>query len=94
MVVARMASARRGKGPGPRWIRDPVDVDGVSWHPVTAPDEQQRCCVVIDGNRCSQASRFRVASSDGALDDYTYVCADHLALVAGPGKVATRLDPA
>ena len=63
----------------------------MTWSLVTAPDEQQRCCVVIDGQRCAQASAYRVASSDGALDDYTYVCADHLPFVSGPGSVVTRL---
>lgn len=64
----------------------------MTWHLITAPDEQERCCVVRDGVRCEQVTAYRVASSDGALDDYTYVCADHLSLVIGPGYVATRIE--
>ncbi len=64
----------------------------MTWSLITAADEQQRCCVVIDGQRCAQASVFRVASTDGALDDYTYVCADHVHLVSGPGYVVARID--
>lgn len=63
----------------------------MTWHLVTEPDEQQRCCVVVDGRRCEQAAAFRVASSDGALDDYTHVCADHLALVTAAGYRITRV---
>jgi hypothetical protein len=37
---------------------------------------------------------FRVASADGALDDYTYVCADHVHLVSGPGYTVARIDSA
>jgi hypothetical protein len=63
----------------------------MTWSLVTAPDEQQRCCVVVDGQRCTQASVYRVAASDGALDAYTYVCADHVQLVNEPGSVVTRI---
>ena len=68
-----------------------IRADLVSWHLVTAADERQRCCVVVDGHRCEQASVFRVASSDDALDDYTYVCGDHVLLVTSPTYVATRI---
>ncbi len=64
----------------------------MSWSLVTAQDEQQRCCAAVDGRRCHQASVFRVASTDGALDDYTYVCADHVWLVNGPGYTVARID--
>jgi hypothetical protein len=66
----------------------------VTWWLVTAPDEQRRCCMVTDGQRCAQRSVFRVASADGALDDYTYVCADHVHLVRGAGYAVTRIDTA
>jgi hypothetical protein len=66
----------------------------VTWHLVTAPDEQQRCCVVIDGHRCEQATVFKVASDDGMLDDYTYVCEDHLSLVNKSGYIVTRVERA
>ncbi len=56
-----------------------------TWSLVTAPDEQHRCCAVVDDHRCEQPTAFRVASTDGAIDDYTYVCGDHVALVSGPG---------
>lgn len=65
------------------------EVPRVTWSLVTAPDEQQRCCVVIDGVRCGQQTAWRLASADGALDDYTYVCGDHVELVRRPGDVVT-----
>lgn len=44
---------------------------------VTAPDEQQLCCVLDDtGARCLNPSRYWVGTQ--GIDDYTYVCADHL----------------
>jgi hypothetical protein len=64
----------------------------MSWELITAPDEQQRCCVVRDGCRCEQDAVYRVASVDGWLDDYTHVCADDLRLVSGPGYGVTRID--
>jgi hypothetical protein len=63
----------------------------VSWHVVTLPDEQQRCCVVIDGERCSQITAFRIASADGAADDYTFTCSDHVNLALTPGYLAAWL---
>lgn len=63
------------------------------WSLVTAPDEQQRCCVVIDGVRCEQPSRVRISARDGALDDYTYTCADHVELVL-QGDLAYEVAPA
>jgi len=62
----------------------------MSWSAVTAPDERECCCVVVDGVRCEQPTRFRIAAADGALDDYTYVCADHARLVRGPGYSVER----
>ena len=58
---------------------------------VTAADEQHRCCAVIDGERCPQATAFRIAARDGALDDYAYTCGDHAALAVTPGHTATRV---
>ena len=49
--------------------------------------------MVIDGERCSAPTSWRIASKDGALDDYTYTCAAHVELVAGPGHVVTPADP-
>jgi hypothetical protein len=57
----------------------------MTWSLVTAWDERERCCLVIDGSRCSQRSAIRLA--DGAWDDYTFVCADHVELVRRPGDV-------
>ena len=56
-----------------------------TWALVTGPDELERCCVVIGGERCSEPTACRIAAEDGALDDYTYTCAGHVELVAGPG---------
>jgi hypothetical protein len=64
----------------------------VNWELITAPDEQERCCVVRRDRRCEQASTYRVASVDGWLDDYAYVCADDVQLVSGPGYVVTRVE--
>jgi hypothetical protein len=47
---------------------------------VTAPDEQTRCCFVTGGARCRPATAYRIASLDGALDDYTYGCREHRAV--------------
>jgi len=57
----------------------------MTWSLVTAWDERERCCLVMDGSRCSQRSAVRLA--DGAWDDYTFVCADHVELVRQPGDV-------
>lgn len=62
-----------------------------TWSLVTAPDEQQRCCVVIDGARCEQPTAFKLAAADGAWDDYTYVCGDHVELVRRPDSVVERV---
>lgn len=59
------------------------------WSLVTSPDERERCCAVIDGERCTRPTEFRVESADGALDDYAYVCADHVQLVNGPNMHTT-----
>jgi hypothetical protein len=63
----------------------------VTWSLVTAPDERERCCVVIAGVRCEQRSAFWVGPKDGALDDYTVTCADHVGLVERPGDRVTPL---
>jgi hypothetical protein len=55
------------------------------WSLVTAPDERERCCVVIGGERCSRPTAYRIQAADGALDDYTHVCAEHLELLRRPG---------
>ena len=62
------------------------------WSLVTAPDERQRCCLVIGGERRPELTACRIAAEDGALDDYTYTCTRHADLVAGPGYVVTRVD--
>lgn len=67
---------------------------GSRWSLATAPDERQRCCVIIDGRRCENATTYHVAAPDGALDDYTFVCALHLELVRGPDDAVTLTDPA
>ena len=74
-------------------VETPAGSIPVSWSLVTAPDERERCCVVVDGKRCELPSAFRVASEDGALDDYTYSCTRHLHLVSGPGYVVTAVEP-
>jgi hypothetical protein len=58
---------------------------------VTTGDEQQRCCAVVDGERCGQAAGFRIAARDGTLDDYAYTCGDHVELAVTPGHAVTRL---
>jgi hypothetical protein len=42
---------------------------------------QARCSFVANGERCSPPTAFRIASADGAFDDYTYVCEEHRARV-------------
>ena len=69
----------------------PGEVPRVSWSLVTASDEQQRCCVVIDGERCEKPTAWRVASADGAWDDYTYTCGGHVELVRRPDDVVTPI---
>jgi hypothetical protein len=51
----------------------------VAYSLITAPDERERCCVVIDGARCDRPTSHRI--SDGSWDGYTYTCMDHVALV-------------
>jgi hypothetical protein len=63
----------------------------VTWSLVTAPDERERCCVVIGGVRCEQRSAFWVGPEGGELDDYTITCADHVVLVERPGDRVTPL---
>ena len=62
---------------------------GDAWSLVTAPDEQERCCVIIRNERCDHATAYRVSGKDGALDDYTYVCKCHLELVRGLDDTVT-----
>lgn len=51
---------------------------------VTAPDEQRRCCVLNSkGERCPNETRFWVGVNP--IDEYAYVCADHLEDVRRPG---------
>ncbi len=59
---------------------------------VTEPGEREQCCAVIGGERCERRTAFRIAAEDGALDDYTYTCADHVELAAGPGYVVTPVE--
>lgn len=63
------------------------------WHLVTEPDERERCCVVVDGERSPQPTCARIG--DGSWDGYTYTCGDHVALVAGaePGCVVEPVGP-
>jgi hypothetical protein len=63
----------------------------MTWWLVTEPDERDRCCVVRDGARCERRTAFRIESTDGAWDDYTYVCRDDVELVSGPGYLVTEV---
>jgi hypothetical protein len=56
---------------------------------VTGPDEQQRCCVVRNGSRCEQPSRFWVGTQP--VDDYTYVCGDHVQDVKRAGDTVRKI---
>ena len=58
---------------------------------VTAPDERERCCVVVDGVRCSRPTAWIVRGAGGELDDYACCCADHLELVRRPGDGVERV---
>jgi len=71
-----------------------MNSERVGWSLATAPDERERCCVIIDGRRCENTTAYQVAARDGALDDYTCVCALHLELVRGPDDVVTPIDRA
>lgn len=59
---------------------------------VTAPDEQERCCVVRAGRRCTRHTAYRVSGDSRELDDVTYTCEECLPDVMQPGDVATRLN--
>ncbi len=61
------------------------------WSLVTAPDERERCCVVIDGARCEQRTAWVVRGPGGEMDDYACVCGDHVELVRRPGDTIERL---
>lgn len=70
------------------WERRPTRYR--DWSLVTAPDERERCCVVVDGERCPAAAALEVAGPGGEMDDRTCVCADHLELVRRPGDRVTE----
>lgn len=59
----------------------------MTWDLITVPDEFDRCCVLTRGERCSQPTAWRVTGADRALDEYAYVCGDHVELVRRPGDV-------
>lgn len=62
---------------------------------VTAPDERERCCVVIDGVRCGQLTSVRIADVERSWDGYTYTCRDHAEIVRADvpgGTVEALLD--
>ncbi len=57
---------------------------------VTSPDEVSRCCVLdSNGNRCSRPSRFWVGTQP--VDDYAFVCGEHVAAVRRPGDRVERV---
>jgi hypothetical protein len=91
-------AAACSRGAAAWWQRRPSsyrverDAAPARWSLVTGPDERERCCVVIGGERCGEPAGFRIAADDGALDDYTYTCAGHLELAAGPGYVVTPVE--
>ncbi len=60
----------------------------VVWMLATLGDGRERCCVVIDGARCEQASARRISRSEGedTEGEDTFVCAPHVALVVQPGN--------
>lgn len=71
-------------------------MEGSATELVTAPDERERCCVLIQGERCRRPTAYRFASADGALDDYTYVCAEDRAMLEselGTRYVVTPVTP-
>jgi hypothetical protein len=87
-----------------RWSREVVGAKASNLSPrartvmwslviVTAPDEQERCCVLVDGQRCERPTAYHVASMDGVLDDYAYVCTDDLQLVSRALYAVTRVKP-
>lgn len=84
-ALARACSA----GAAAWWQRRPaqyrIEPDATTWSLVTVPDERERCCLVIGGERCPEPTAYRIAAEDGALDDYTHVCRGHRELVARPG---------
>jgi hypothetical protein len=72
--------------------RSPVDsFPAAGWTLITAPDERERCCVLHEGRRCERPTAFRVAGPSGALDEYTYVCAQDLELVRRPDDIVTSI---
>jgi hypothetical protein len=91
-ALARVCSA----GAAAWWQHRPaqyrIETTPATWSLVTAPDERERCCVVIGGERCSEPTAYRIAAEDGALDDYTHVCRGHRELVAGPGYAVMAVE--
>jgi hypothetical protein len=61
---------------------------------ITAPDEQERCCVLEEEGkaetRCPQKARFWVGKQ-GFPDDYTYVCGGHVDDVRREGDTVEKL---
>ena len=70
----------------------PAGAVPVTWSLITAPDEREFCCVVTGGIRCDKRSAFLITGASGALDDYTFSCTGHLALVRRSSDVVTTLD--
>lgn len=64
----------------------------MAWTLVTAPDERERCCVVVDDERCAQPAAWKISGSPPAWDDYTHVCGDHAELVREPGDLVEPLE--
>ena len=57
---------------------------------ITAPNESEQCCLLNDkGERCPQRSRFWVGAN--GVDDYTYVCGDHVNDVKRDGDVVQKI---
>jgi hypothetical protein len=63
----------------------------MAWTLMTAPDERDRCCVVLDAARCERPSTIRIG--DGSWDGYTFTCGAHAELVLSsePGCIGAPL---
>jgi hypothetical protein len=48
---------------------------------------------LVRRQQCEDATSFRVACADGALDDYTYAYGCHFEIVRRPGDVVISLQP-
>jgi hypothetical protein len=77
-------AAACSRGAAAWWQRRPE-----RYRPVTEADEQTRCCFVAGDERCGHATAYQIASAQGALDGYTYVCADHRRPSSGSWGLAT-----